>query len=442
MPEALTNPLVLQGAGLAVAALVLLSGLVRLFDALGRSRALRRQERRAQAELELRVERARWGAQRARALSEWRWEGSRKFVVDQVVKENQAGDIRSFYLAPHDDRPLPDFKPGQFLTFHVRIPTEDRPVVRCYSLSGAYREEEKKYRVSIKRLEGGLCSTFFHQKLRQGDILDVNAPGGSFFLDMERDWPVVLIGGGVGVTPVLSMLEAIDVSQQHSRPTTFVYGVKTAGEVIQGSEVVEIANRNPNVQAWFCYSDPEGHERTLIDQSRAARETARPDDWPAVHHVGRRVSVDWLFDEVLPLGAEQTHHFYCCGPPPMMEAVLNDLEARGVPEKQIHSEQFGPASVSKKRQTSVTKAVAKAKLRFDKSSEELEWDGSAPNILALAEEHGIDIPWGCKVGHCHECKVAVKSGKVRYVQEPPKQPEPGTCLTCQAVPDGDVTIDA
>ncbi len=120
----------------------------------------------------------------------------------------ETGDICSFYLEPHDRRPLPSFMPGQYLTFRLNIPGQAKPVIRCYSLSDGPKAEY--FRVTIKKVgpppgkadgKPGLVSSHFHDQIEQGDIVDVKAPGGQFFLDPAEDTPAVLIGGGIGLTP-------------------------------------------------------------------------------------------------------------------------------------------------------------------------------------------------------------------------------------------------
>src|ERR1017187_9755935 len=139
------------------------------------------------------------------------WNGYRKFQVAKKIVECE--DVTSFYLAPHDKRPLPPFKPGQYVTFQLNLPGQSKPVIRCYSLSDSHRPD--RYRVTIKKAlpppdapdgNPGLVSSYFCDTVREGDILDVKAPGGHFFMDLTEPRPAVLISGGVGITPMIAML--------------------------------------------------------------------------------------------------------------------------------------------------------------------------------------------------------------------------------------------
>ena len=150
----------------------------------------------------------------------------RSFVVER--KEPESETITSFYLAPEDGAPLSAFLPGQFLTLELDIPGEPRPVIRTYSLSdGPHRE---RYRLSIKRepapadtpeAPAGLSSTYFHDQVEAGTTLRVGAPRGKFTLDPDGERAVVLLSAGVGLTPMISMLNAI-VQGGAPRPVWFI----------------------------------------------------------------------------------------------------------------------------------------------------------------------------------------------------------------------------
>ena len=157
---------------------------------------------------------------RARQEGDLSWIGFRKFQVARKVCEDGAQQVCSFYLAPHDGRPLPAFQPGQFLTiqFYIKAATNGQqravqPTVRCYSISDCAKSD--CYRISVKRVAPprdnadappGVVSNYLHDHVEEGDILDIKAPSGSFILETERAAPVVLIGGGVGITPVLTRI--------------------------------------------------------------------------------------------------------------------------------------------------------------------------------------------------------------------------------------------
>jgi ferredoxin-NADP reductase len=352
------------------------------------------------------------------------WSGVRKFRIERKVRESR--DVCAFYLGPHDGKPLPPFEPGQYLTFVLRILGRDKPLIRCYSLSDSPFKSDY-YRVTIKRIPSppdrpnlppGLSSNFFHDQLHEGDILDVKAPAGQFRLDLTQHTPLVLIGGGIGVTPVLSMLNAICDSGS-KRETWFFYGVRNGAEHIMRDQMGRMDRENENVHLRVCYSAPR-------DEDVLGRD----------YHHAERVSVG-LFKRLLP---SNNYEFFICGPPPMMESLTNDLGEWGVPDANIRFEAFGPATV--KRLKAETPAAATIEVVFARSGKTLKWDAGAPSLLEFAEASGIPIDSGCRAGNCGTCITAVKSGEVSYLNDPGEPPEEGSCLTCISVPKTNLTLDA
>ena len=150
-------------------------------------------------------------ARAAKAIPEW--DGWRSFRIVAIVDE--IADTKSFYMSPVDRQPLPAFLPGQYLTFRLRPPNSDAPVVRCYSLSD--HPHEDYYRCTIKLVRPpsnrldlplGRGSSYFHEQVHVGDVVEARAPAGTFLLDAATSDPVVLIGAGIGITPLLSMMSA------------------------------------------------------------------------------------------------------------------------------------------------------------------------------------------------------------------------------------------
>lgn len=367
-----------------------------------------------------------------RERSELSWNGFRKFEIARKVQEG--GGICSFYLRPHDKKPLPPFKPGQYLTFQLNIPGQKKPVIRCYSLSDSPNHPDY-YRCSIKAVPAprdkpevppGLSSNYFHGSLKEGDIVDVKAPGGGFHLDMTKNTPVILIGGGIGLTPVLSMLNAI-VESGSKREVWFFYGVRNSKEHIMKEHFDKLRREHENVRFGLCYSDPE------------------PNEAQGKHYDhGERVSVA-LFKRLLP---SNNYDFYLCGPPPMMNSIVSDLEAWGVPEAHIHFEAFGPATVKKTAPvahpdaTAASAAAAGITVSFAKSNVTVSWNPAAGSLLDFAEANNVTMDSGCRAGNCGTCITAIKQGEVQYIQEPGAKPESGSCLACVTVPKGNLVLDA
>ncbi len=175
------------------------------------------------------------------------WNGIRKFKVARKVAE--CADTFSFYLRPHDGKPLPPFKPGQYLTFQLAVPGTTKPIVRCYSLSDCARPDY--YRVTIKRCPPppntphppGVGSSFFCDGVKESDILDVKAPNGHFYLDLQKERPVVLIAGGVGITPIVAMANAL-IAAKSNREIWFFFGARNRSEHMLKQELEELATKH------------------------------------------------------------------------------------------------------------------------------------------------------------------------------------------------------
>jgi uncharacterized protein len=414
----MTGAVMLAGA-LAVVSLDVLEGL-------RRRRLLVRQHRLA---LSIFQEHARLDFEavaRERLRRDASWEGLRKFKIDRKVIE--AEDTCSFYLRPHDGKPLPPFDPGQHLTFQLKIPGQPKPVIRCYSLSDSPLETEY-YRVTIKRimpppttpdLPPGLASSFFHS-LDVGALLDVRAPAGNFYLDRESNRPVVLIAGGVGLTPLLSMLNTINRTES-KRETWFIYAVVNRRHHAMYDHLNLIACEHHNVRVVAVYSSPtescvhgrDYQEKGFVDVT--------------------------LLQRLLP---SNNYEFYICGPPPMMEGIIKGLHGWGVPESDIRFEAFGSQSVKATRgPQSPILSAGPAQIDFTRSGKTVAWKTTDSSVLDVAEANGIVIDSGCRSGNCGTCETAIRWGSVSYPITPGFKIKDGTCLACIAVPQGSIAVDA
>lgn len=358
------------------------------------------------------------------------WNGYRKFVVERRV--NEADGVCSFYLVPHDGKPLPDFKPGQFLTFQLNLPGHDKPVVRCYSLSDSASPD--RWRVTIKRclpppdkpeIGPGVVSNYFHEHIHEEAILDVKSPSGNFVIDPDQKRPAVLLGGGIGITPLYSMASAV-ANKGSNREIWLFYGVRHRGEHALREQIAELTKSSPNIRVVTCYSHARAEDREGVDYDH-----------------GEHVSVE-LLNRYLD---SNNYDFYLCGPPPMMVALTKQLKQWGVKDGDIHTEAFGPASVKAKKQSKPAKAPeAKApayRIRFAKCGKELPWDPMADSLLEFGEANGIPLEGGCRAGNCGTCEIAVINGEVEYTTSPEfSDLEVGCCLTCVSVPKGDLQLDA
>ena len=350
------------------------------------------------------------------------WEGFRTFIVDRKVPESET--ITSFYLKPKDSEPLPTYLPGQFLTFRLQVLGHPKPVLRTYSLSDS-PNHPNYYRVSVKRLASGLSSNYFHDHVLPGTELCVKSPRGKFRLDPTDDAPVVLLSGGVGLTPMISMLNAV-VEVGSQRPVWFVHGSRNGREHAMGPHVRRLAAENDNVNVHIRYSQPLPAE-------------VEGRDYDSRGHVDLK-----LVKGVLPPAA---YDFYLCGPTAFMKSLYKGLLEWGVPQSRVYYEFFGPVSQLVEgvkpadRQAAASKDTGEFEVRFAKSGLTAKWDPSIESILVLAEAQGLRPDFSCRTGICHTCMTKLIEGRVEYVTEPLDLPDPGCVLICCSQPKTDVVIE-
>ena len=184
----------------------------------------------------------------------------RGYIVDRKIPESES--ITSFYLVPEDSKPLAPFLPGQFLPLKLDIPGTFKPVLRTYSLSD--RSNGDYYRLTIKRLLAppgrpeiypGVSSNYFHDQVEVGLKLLAKSPRGKFTLDPSQDTPVALVSAGVGLTPMISMLNAM-IAEGSTRPIWYIHGTKYKKDHAMGDHVRRVASENKNVQIHIRYSQP------------------------------------------------------------------------------------------------------------------------------------------------------------------------------------------
>ena len=355
----------------------------------------------------------------------------RTLVVTRKVPESQS--ITSFYLRAEDGEPLDRFLPGQFLPLQLNIPGQYKPVVRTYSLSN--RPGMARYRLTIKREAAppdrrdtypGVSSNYFHDHVDVGSRLLAKAPRGKFYLDPNGTTPIVLVSAGVGLTPLVSMLEAV-VAASASRPTWFVHGARNGRVHAMGALVRRIDEEHDNVHSHIRYSRP-------------GTEDAIGRDFDDEGHVDVE-----LLQRLLP---NPDCDFYLCGPTAFLQSLFTGLLAWGIAEHRIHYEFFGPASALKERARVATpKRVAQAgeccnevEVTFSKSGVRAHWNPSLDSILDLAEAVGLSPDYSCRSGICQTCICELEKGEVEYVLEPLDPPDEGSVLICCSKPTSAVVI--
>jgi ferredoxin-NADP reductase/DMSO/TMAO reductase YedYZ heme-binding membrane subunit len=328
----------------------------------------------------------------------------------------ETAHVRTFRLGMPDGGPIPfDYRAGQFLS--LSLPIDGKRVTRSYTIAspptrGHYVE------LTVKREDQGQVSRFLHDMLMAGHTVAVSAPGGRFTFDPATAGGVLLIAGGVGITPVMAILRDL-TDRVWPGKIDLVFSVRSTGDVIFADELRLLASRHPNL-----------HVHLTVTRDA-------PADWAG--HRGRITA--GLLRQLVPDVA--TRAAFVCGPDTMAMAARDELVAAGVPADRVTLESFTPAAATP--DTAVGNGVAAtATVTFARS------DRSAPlpanrTILDVAESAGVRIDFECRSGICGTCRCKLLSGRVtmdvRDALSDADEAE-GYILACQAHATEDVVIDA
>lgn len=249
-----------------------------------------------------------------KAAAEGGWEGYRAFTV--VEKKAENADITSFVLRPSDGKPLLRHQAGHYVA--VQVQTPHGVTVRNYTLSCAPGSDT--YRITVKKLPPstttappGDVSTYLHDVIKIGDSVSLGVPCGDFTVDISHNKPIVLIGGGVGITPLVAMFQHI-MQRDVSNPVTLIHCCRDAAGEVMSDELRQYAKDRLNTQ--------------LV----------------TLHDTGSVYTTESIMAALQPHVSNMDAHFYFCGPPPFMKILNEGLKSNKVPVEQIHYEFFGPTS--------------------------------------------------------------------------------------------------
>lgn len=359
-----------------------------------------------------------------------------RFRVARRIRESSA--IVSFELVPVDGTRSLAFTPGQFVVLRLTLPDGER-VLRHYSLSGD-PADTTRWRISVKREAGGgdvppgRGSTYLHANVDVDDELELAGPAGAFVCDERSERPVVLMSGGVGVTPLVSMLYRLSRASQ--RRVHFIHACEHGAVHAFADEVRALAATRDGIDVHVCYRQP------------------REDDLARGGFDSRGIVTRELLQSLLPL---DDYDVYLCGPPGFMQANWRLLRGLGVARERIRYEFFGPATVLDSEVDASRAEVAAAgeranaepadvagdaiTVRFAPHGEPIHWRPEHGTLLEMAEQAGYAPTFNCRAGLCNACMTPLLSGSVAYDEEPLSPPPEGSVLLCCARPTGAVTLD-
>ncbi|MDX2322383.1 MAG: FAD-binding oxidoreductase, partial [Moritella sp.] len=346
----------------------------------------------------------------------------------QIVKiVNESSLIRSFYLQPKDEvKVLPkfNFTAGQFLT--VRVNIKGKEVIRTYTISSA--PADPLLRISVKRetsadgAHKGLVSHYLHDNIKLGHTVQLKAPKGDFVFDAAEQRPVVLLAGGVGITPMIAMarhtmFEAIRT--RSLRSVTIIAVARNAQQRAFFDELKQLSElTEAGIRTFWALSEPESGLKLGLD-----------------YHRKGRINKD-LLQAVLAI---DDYDFYLCGPSEFMQSMYDLLRELGITNARIKAEEFGPASLTRQHDVSSEEFTAMpsasaAVIEFSQTQVEQTWTEKEGSLLEFAENHGLTPEFGCRSGQCGACKTKLLAGKVSYQTQVPSGLRDDEVLLCCAVP--------
>ncbi|CAN5918470.1 hypothetical protein BH11MYX2_BH11MYX2_23410 [soil metagenome] len=340
------------------------------------------------------------------------WAG--EVVVKSITQETH--DVKTFRFELPAGGSLPfHHTAGQYL--NITLPISGKNVKRSYTISSSPRPEYVE--ISVKRAPAGYGSHYLHDKVVVGDRIKISAPGGKFHFPgvtgAHADKRVVLLAGGVGITPMMSVIRSLTANKWKC-DIYLVFGVRTRDDVIFAAEIKAIAAANPNLHVTLHYSSEHGHITAQTFR------TAIP---------------DFTHGPVM-----------MCGPGPMMAAMRTVLVGMGIPNAEIHEEAFiSPTAPAEGDvgggDASEIDAEATRAYQFKRAKKAVELPGGL-SVLEAAEEAGVEIPFDCRSGICGQCKCTLVSGRVVMESTDAltlKDRANNVVLACQAIPVSDVVID-
>jgi ferredoxin-NADP reductase len=313
------------------------------------------------------------------------------------------------------------------LPLRLSLPGQAKPVIRTYSLSSAPSDDF--FRISVKR--DGLVSGHLHDQLKVGDVIDARAPQGGFFVEPLETRPLVLLGAGIGVTPMLSMLREVLYQNKRKRRSRPVWFIQSARRLVDLAFREELDTLVANA----------GEELTVVRLLSQPERTARP---RKDFHLAGRIDLN-LLKTLLPF---DDFDFYVCGPASFTQGLYDELRAMHIRDERIHAETFGPSTLKRTHDPQAVvlqqppAATTSVPVVFERSAKEARWQPDGGTLLELAESRGLEPEYSCRSGSCGTCKTRLVKGQVHYPVPPAEMPAEGEVLICCAIPaSGPLVLD-
>lgn len=323
------------------------------------------------------------------------------YTISKRVQET-ASTI-SLYLRPSDGSAVEAFFPGQFITVQAG------DVKRNYTLSDS--PEKVYYRITVKREDGGAASCALHGLIKGQTLLASKKPQGSFYLAPDNHKPLVLLSAGVGVTPMISILNHL-VSQNDRREVWFIHSAKNLQTLIMADHLKDLQKKVASMRFKIFFTTTSAN----ADGAIAGRLTPE------------------LLEHVL---GSLNFSFFICGPASFIQTFSQYLSTGGVAAEDVQYELF---TTSVLQRVSPGAVKTKARVTFGLSGVHFHWESKAETLLDFSERKGILIPFSCRAGTCLTCETRLIDGRVQYIDEPLVSVRENHILPCCAVPASDISI--
>jgi ferredoxin-NADP reductase len=307
------------------------------------------------------------------------------------------------------------YAPGQYYTVTLLI--DGKKVRRSYSISSPVGSDHLA--LTIKRIGDGVCSTFINTQIKAGDVVSVVGPHGTFTVDPEQSGhELVLIAGGSGITPMMSITETL-LRGTVPCSITLIYGNRSAADVIFAQRLTALAAEHP-------------------ERFRLRHVLQTPHE--AWQHANGMLDEAVLTAELAAVKPSAEAAYYICGPTPMLESAQAVLKKLGVPAKKIFIEKFSSPS----ERTSDGTAAHQLTVRGGDEVYGVIEVPAGRTLLDAGLDADMPRPFSCTAGQCGDCRVRMLSGSVEMMEPNclgKKNRENGYILACQSHPTSDVTVD-
>jgi len=335
--------------------------------------------------------------------------------------ERESDDVQSFHLEPADGQGLAGYSAGQFLPTRKPPIGWAEPATRTYTLSDA--PGRSTYRISVKREGRGGLSDWLHDHCEVGAVVEAMAPRGGLMFASPPNRAVALISAGIGVTPMMAILNDLMIDSgrtRHHAPVYFIHGARDGAHHPFARPLRERSELHSNLGLHVRYSAP-----------------AETDVLGANYDAVGRIDLATL-RAVLPF---DDYDFYLCGPTGFMQSLYNGLRDLNVPDARIRLESFGPASVTRRPDAAPAADEEAVLVKLARSDKTLRWRPRDGSLLDLVERAAAQALSSCRSGVCGSCSVKVLAGSVDYPERPAHEIDSGQALICVGRPHAGPHLD-